>query len=206
VTGTFRTCGLAQGLLAALAACIVSSAAAAAPLTVTYEITGGESFGGFLGNFPIQSGRLVISMPNRFSGPPPLHTDDARFDIDLTAINGAMAHRFFCCNRTRSASYGPAQADHFSYSGLTDCDLETCGWRLSLRASIGGKITRGGLSYIKRGEGYMTYLGVRGLTGQEVRVPEPASRSLLFAALVGAAAVSACGGIARRRRSSATPR
>jgi hypothetical protein len=83
-------------LLAAFVLVSLPSGAGAVPLVVKYEITGGTTFGGFLGDAPIRSGSLVVT----FDGGYYAYEGYTHFDIDqqpnrelpwtlaLTATNG----------------------------------------------------------------------------------------------------------------------
>jgi hypothetical protein len=203
----------------ALAFAVVPLAAQAAPVVVTYDITGGSGFGrpGSYDGRVIQSGTVVVTFPNPGSGSPPINSANASIYVSLqTADTGGGFPGVF--RRTFQPTLFPTG---FGYRGILKTlralrsrpFMQTCtttpyygsmyctstGYeKFSIRADAGGQITRG--FFGRQATNTDTAIGFNGITGQEVAAaPEPAFSPLLtLAGGIGAALALAAGWTRRR--------
>lgn len=204
---------LISPLLVLVAALALPAVAEAGPISVTYTVTGGQAFGGLLGDAPIQSGTIVVTMPNPGSGPPPLLTGAPSLSFKLTATNGSTYTHLFLAGffHYGTASYGPAQADRFDLYYRTPVTYADYTRTVHLSVSAGGNILAGGFSSGRFGfytpeTDPLAYVccrrtgsGVMNITGQEVLVPEPAPAPLSLLALLGTVGLGGSAELARRR-------
>jgi hypothetical protein len=189
-------------LLAGLLCLSLAAGASAAPITVAYEITGGTTFGGFLGNAPIQSGTLVVMMPNPASNPPPIQTMNPSLAFRLTATNGLTRFLTELSFPSRSAAYRSDGTSRFYFYGLSVWDHLSTRRYARFTISTGGAIANGSY-YWRRFHFYPNSSlnasgGVLNLTGQEVQVPEPSRASLSIVALLALAGFGATARVSRR--------
>jgi hypothetical protein len=184
------------------------TASPAAPITVTYQITGGTTSGTspsgapFLGGAAIQSGRLEVYMFNPFSYPPPVYTRGyATFRLTITATNGQGYVMYglgeFFDNTGYRGALKTLRAHHnyrlTGFPSLYSFDE----WDISA-SSLGNLVTahfrwgqRWGTGYTPSG-GLKTWSHViSGLTGQEISLPEPAPLPLAAAGALLASALAA---------------
>jgi hypothetical protein len=196
-----RPCRAPLAILGALLA--LPAVAGAAPITVTYEVTGGDGFGrgGFYEGVSIQSGTIVVTFPNPGSGTPPLQSADASIQVSFVTTQGSFqgihretfrptsfptgmafrgAGKTLTATRSRSVELSPGRPGH---------------WFFRLRADANGLITAGHSEFLDSPTG--TARGFFRITGREIAAtPEPASGLLLA---IGSAGIGSAAALARRR-------
>jgi hypothetical protein len=184
--------------LALFAAAVLSPAAAyAAPIVVTYNITGGSSIQPSMWG-DIVSGTIVVTMPNPGSGPPPLNTNGHSVQMDFVLAYGTTFHetltaaifptgmafrgagQTLTAQRKRFLSYGYYAHPPFRLT------------RFTMNANALGNIVFGTFLF-DRFSASDTGEGWSGITGQEiVSVPDAGAAPLLAlggALLLGASAL-----------------
>jgi hypothetical protein len=195
-------------LFAAALAC--PTAAAAAPIVVTYAITGGSPIGcgAQYGCGNIVSGTIVVTMPNPGGGGPPLATNGHSIyfhfiteyvvQYGIPPYKGTFTPLAF---PTGMAFRGPNKTLTAFRTFYTDSPPGGAPYRrtrFAIGADANGNLT-GGFLWANKRSAEDTGSGWFGFTGQEISsTPEPASGALL--ALGGAGLAGALAAARRWRR------
>ncbi len=180
------------------AAWLVPGGAAAAPMVVTYEITGGTFLERGSDVYPIVSGSVVVTLPNPGSGVPPFSTTGHRIDLRFQLTPAWLQVR----------ALTPSQfVRGVAYRGAAQTLTATGTWRFPpregahffrLSAGSTGNILFGRLVEQSTPEATASFWT---FTGREVSVviPEPASAALVALGLGLLAGVTASPRLLRRR-------
>ena len=198
-------CDRIRGWWLGLGVVLAAASAGAAPITATYAITGGTlrtwSFpGGDFSDAAIQSGTVIVSLPNPGSAPPPLSTTGHAFFLDLMTSGGGS---FVRTMSPGNYPYGLAQrgsnltldAFRFRSTGIPPTDpIDTDAGFASVVASASGMIVSAFFQSVQLNYPNWSILD---LTGQEVPAPGGAPIAGASMALLGAYVLLSRG---RRRR------